>query len=120
MGGNFCVLSEVTLPSGQECVSLCLLPTPAMWLPCGALKLASDDSARPWEKKGMFSLLGAGSEGEVEEVAFEGSAGPGRVAAAFTEISQVLGGQMLHFGFILHHLCRVRAVLEYLFAAAYT
>lgn len=52
-------------------MSLCLLPTPTMWLPCGALKLAWDDSAGPWEEKGMFSLLGAGSEGEVEEVAFE-------------------------------------------------
>lgn len=49
-------------------MSLCLFPTLTMWLPCGAPELAWDDSAGPWEKKGM---LGAGSgERGVEKAMF--------------------------------------------------
>lgn len=49
---------------------LCLLPTPAMWLPRGSLELHWDDSAVPLEKKGELSLLEVGGGGEIKEAVF--------------------------------------------------
>lgn len=65
-GGKFHIFSDVSLASGWEPVSLRLLPTPAMWLPCGSLELCQDDSAGPLEEKGM-PVTGAGVGGKSRE-----------------------------------------------------
>lgn len=55
LGGKFCIVCDVSPALGWECVSCCLLPAPAMWLPRGPLESLWGDSAGPWDKKGVLT-----------------------------------------------------------------
>lgn len=58
-------------------MSLCLLLTPSMWLPCGSLELHGDESAGLVERRECVAFGEQGWRG-VEEAVFEWSAGPGQ------------------------------------------